>query len=146
MFHPYYVWSFYKSFYLYFFILRRGYIRVRFLYLFTGTLDDNTSRPYISRFKIWTNTGNSTLQQCYGKYVRDICIFGISDLPKLKNRTELFANKFNVDFEPLAYDCMEQNYFRKVQEEERGRGRGRNRFNVSFYTSLAFVKHQIEAQ
>ena len=35
------------------------------------------------------------------------CVFGVGDLPLLVRRRELFANKFHVDKEPLAYDCLE---------------------------------------
>ena len=41
--------------------------------------------------------------------MREICIFGVGDLPWLYQRPELFVNKFYADeLEPLAYDCMEE--------------------------------------
>ena len=41
--------------------------------------------------------------------MREICIFGVGDLPWLYQRPELFVNKFYADeHEPLAYDCMEE--------------------------------------
>ena len=46
-------------------------------------------------------------QICLGKWRHGVCVFGISDLPVLIRREALFANKFLLDFEPLAYECME---------------------------------------
>ena len=46
---------------------------------------------------------------CQGRWVREICIFGVGDLPWLYRRPELFVNKFHADDgEPLAYDCLEE--------------------------------------
>jgi hypothetical protein len=45
---------------------------------------------------------------CRGKYVNDICVFGLGDLNKLVSERELFANKFYHDYQPLALQCMEE--------------------------------------
>ncbi|XP_061197688.1 beta-1,3-galactosyl-O-glycosyl-glycoprotein beta-1,6-N-acetylglucosaminyltransferase 3-like [Saccostrea echinata] len=50
---------------------------------------------------------------CHGKYVRDVCVFGIGDLNKLVSEKELFANKFYHDYQPLALQCMEEWYLNK---------------------------------
>jgi hypothetical protein len=34
-------------------------------------------------------------------------VFGVGDLPALVRRRELFVNKFDVHFDPLALDCLE---------------------------------------
>ncbi|XP_059097770.1 beta-1,3-galactosyl-O-glycosyl-glycoprotein beta-1,6-N-acetylglucosaminyltransferase 4-like [Tigriopus californicus] len=40
---------------------------------------------------------------CKGKNVREICNFGLEDLPRLhQNEYCLFANKFNLDVDPIA--------------------------------------------
>jgi len=47
---------------------------------------------------------------CHGKKVRNICIFGIKDLPYLyqARQSRLFANKFYIEYEPLALDCLDE--------------------------------------
>ncbi|XP_062602549.1 beta-1,3-galactosyl-O-glycosyl-glycoprotein beta-1,6-N-acetylglucosaminyltransferase 3-like isoform X2 [Saccostrea cucullata] len=52
-------------------------------------------------------------EDCHGKYVRDVCVFGIGDLNKLVSEKELFANKFYHDYQPLALQCMEEWYLNK---------------------------------
>ncbi|CAF3296693.1 unnamed protein product [Rotaria socialis] len=47
-------------------------------------------------------------QNCYGRIIRGICVFGIFDLPNLLNRHELFANKFHLNADPIAYQCLEE--------------------------------------
>lgn len=67
-----------------------------------------------------------------GHIVRDICIFGVQDLPDLFERKEFFANKFHLDFEPAALDCLESwlkfKTFCPVH------------LDLSFYGKLEFVK------
>ena len=40
--------------------------------------------------------------------VHSICIFSTADLPTLFNRHELFANKFHLNDDPIAYQCLEE--------------------------------------
>ena len=47
-------------------------------------------------------------QHCYGQVQRGVCVFGVGDLPALLNRYELFANKFQLKTDPIAYQCQEQ--------------------------------------
>ncbi|CAF1466413.1 unnamed protein product [Rotaria sp. Silwood1] len=47
-------------------------------------------------------------QNCYGRIIRGICVFGMFDLPILLNRHELFANKFHLNADPIAYQCLEE--------------------------------------
>ena len=56
-----------------------------------------------SRFIIW---GDSF--KCNGKYQRGVCIFSFGDLSLLITRHEFFANKFLLDYNPIAYQCMEE--------------------------------------
>jgi hypothetical protein len=60
-----------------------------------------SDKPFLSVYAIWNKT------ECRGKMVRQICVFGVGDLPTLVSRPELFANKFYSDYEPLALDCLE---------------------------------------
>ncbi|XP_077979467.1 N-acetyllactosaminide beta-1,6-N-acetylglucosaminyl-transferase-like [Glandiceps talaboti] len=57
----------------------------------------------ISRAKIWNN-----VEICNGKTVRGVCVFGTGDLPWLVRQPHLFANKFNIDFDPLPTYCLEK--------------------------------------
>jgi len=47
-------------------------------------------------------------QNCYGRRIHGICVFGIVDLPTLSNQHELFANKFRLNTDPIAYQCLEE--------------------------------------
>lgn len=49
-----------------------------------------------------------------GHYVRDICIYGVEDLPWIVNRNSMFANKFESNTFPEALDCLEQWHRNKV--------------------------------
>ena len=49
--------------------------------------------------------------------MRQICHFGVGDLPLLASRDELFANKFDYDYQPLAYDCMEELLYNRTKLE-----------------------------
>ncbi|KAM3877541.1 beta-1,3-galactosyl-O-glycosyl-glycoprotein beta-1,6-N-acetylglucosaminyltransferase 7 [Diretmus argenteus] len=51
---------------------------------------------------------------CKGRYVRDICIYGVEDLPWIINRNSMFANKFESNTFPEALDCLEQWHRDKV--------------------------------
>ncbi|XP_075997047.1 putative beta-1,3-galactosyl-O-glycosyl-glycoprotein beta-1,6-N-acetylglucosaminyltransferase 7 [Genypterus blacodes] len=45
---------------------------------------------------------------CKGHYVRDICVYGMDDLPWIINSNSMFANKFESATFPEALDCLEQ--------------------------------------
>ena len=77
---------------------------------------------------------------CAGKTVRGICIFGVGDLKELGGRPEMFVNKFNADFEPLAYDCMEERLHNRTRQEVIS---GDVELNETFYAELAFVKSHV---
>ena len=67
----------------------------------------NTTARYI----IWGGENIS----CYGKYQRGICIFSVKDLSRLVNRHEIFANKFYLNYNPIAYQCMEEWIMKKIK-------------------------------
>jgi len=93
---------------------------------------------FITRYKNWFGNGPDSYP-CAGKYVRGICIFGVGDLPDLSSRPHLFANKFNVNFEPLAYDCLEELLHNRTRLELNGL----DLFNVSIYDDLSFIKNHL---
>lgn len=63
----------------------------------------------------------------------------MGDLYRLTHSPQLFANKFSFDFMPLAYDCMEDWYFGKVDQENKGIS---SVLNVSMYEDADFVRKQ----
>jgi len=42
------------------------------------------------------------LARCYGKFVKESCVFGVDDMPNLIRRPELVAHKMYMDFEPAG--------------------------------------------
>lgn len=98
---------------------------------------DPIKKPFLARFKNWGTWPFN--YPCAGQRVRMICIFSIGDLPLLKERKEMFANKFYWDYHPLAYDCMEELHFNRTRDEVIGK---RN-FDTAYYENLAFVKNHI---
>ncbi|XP_040889630.1 beta-1,3-galactosyl-O-glycosyl-glycoprotein beta-1,6-N-acetylglucosaminyltransferase 7 [Toxotes jaculatrix] len=62
----------------------------------------------------WKDQEGRTHNGCKGRYVRDICIYGIGDLPWIINRNSMFANKFERNTFPEALDCLEQWHRNKV--------------------------------
>ena len=88
-------------------------------------------KKFLTRYKVWENVENV----CSGKWFRFICNFGVGDLKGLTTARELFANKFRYEFDPLAFNCMEQWYFNRSQQ-----GVGTD-FNLTFYLNQPWVKH-----
>ncbi|KAM9408828.1 beta-1,3-galactosyl-O-glycosyl-glycoprotein beta-1,6-N-acetylglucosaminyltransferase 7 isoform 2-T2 [Pholidichthys leucotaenia] len=62
----------------------------------------------------WRDQEGSAHNGCKGRYVRDICIYGIEDLPWIINKGSMFANKFETSTFPEALDCLEQWHRNKV--------------------------------
>ncbi|XP_061640311.1 beta-1,3-galactosyl-O-glycosyl-glycoprotein beta-1,6-N-acetylglucosaminyltransferase 7 isoform X2 [Phyllopteryx taeniolatus] len=56
----------------------------------------------------WAEHEGKVHNGCKGRYVRQICIYGIKDLPWLIEKNSMFANKFENHFLPEALDCLEQ--------------------------------------
>ncbi|XP_053277813.1 beta-1,3-galactosyl-O-glycosyl-glycoprotein beta-1,6-N-acetylglucosaminyltransferase [Pleuronectes platessa] len=50
--------------------------------------------------------------ECHGSHVRSICVNGAGDLQWMLKQHHLFANKFDIDTEPVAVYCLEK-YLRK---------------------------------
>ncbi|KAI0233903.1 Beta-1,3-galactosyl-O-glycosyl-glycoprotein beta-1,6-N-acetylglucosaminyltransferase [Lamellibrachia satsuma] len=99
------------------------------------------TKPFTARGTIWSSFADQidwswNHWDCRGKWVRQICIFGVGDLPWLYDRPELFANKFHSDFEYIVYDCIEDLIFNRTRD-------GHNRrFNGSYYERLPFVRNK----
>lgn len=116
---------------------------MKFFFLYwTGTLLFQ-QKPYMARFikwRYWYQQGYpGKMYKCYGKWVRNVCVFGIGDLHDLTHAPQLFVNKFHLDFHPLALDCMEELHFRKMRQEVLGL----RKLKSTFYANLDFVKNHI---
>ncbi|XP_070560046.1 beta-1,3-galactosyl-O-glycosyl-glycoprotein beta-1,6-N-acetylglucosaminyltransferase-like [Ptychodera flava] len=86
----------------------------------------------VTREKLWRKRSNSGEIECYGVYVRDICIFTVRDLPRIVHQPQLFANKFHIDFDALAIDCLE--------EILRDRTENPTNIDLSFAANMQHVK------
>jgi len=76
----------------------------------------------------WSLSKNST---CAGKYVRWVCVLGVGDLGELLTRPEFFVNKFDLEYQPIAFECAERWLQHRVHCP--------HKFDVEFYRRLSFV-------
>ena len=72
--------------------------------------------------------------ECRGKLVRSVCVLGSGDLPWLRSRPELIANKFDISFDPVAIDCLKEVYRNNTKHETT------HLLNWYFYRNLPHVK------
>ncbi|XP_013410416.1 beta-1,3-galactosyl-O-glycosyl-glycoprotein beta-1,6-N-acetylglucosaminyltransferase 4 [Lingula anatina] len=93
--------------------------------------------PFLARYKLWRYERDSW--RCGGYWQRSICVYGLSDLRHLISRKEFFANKFELDYEYVAFDCMEE-YIFNLAREHRYRPQ---KINISYYENLPFYKNVI---
>ncbi|CAH8473820.1 Beta-1,3-galactosyl-O-glycosyl-glycoprotein beta-1,6-N-acetylglucosaminyltransferase [Schistosoma haematobium] len=92
--------------------------------------NNNSSSPFIARYVIWG------MEKCVSQYTRrSVCIIGKAHLPFIPSRMEFFVNKFQEDFQPIAYDCIEYYIMNKVIKEMQTKQLDPN-FNVTFYSRL----------
>ena len=103
--------------------------------------EDPETKTYTMRASIWspfTDEVDWSWQpwRCQGKWVRQICIFGVGDLPWLYRRPELFVNKFHADFEWLNYDCVEELVWNRTVDFKT------EPFDKSYYLNLPFVSNK----
>lgn len=56
--------------------------------------------------------------ECHGSHVREVCVYGAGDLQWMLEQHHLFANKFDIDSDPIAVYCLEK-YLRKKALAER---------------------------
>ena len=64
--------------------------------------------------------------------MRGVCIFGVEDLTELVSKKELFVNKFYIDYQLLALDCLEEYIYNKSCSSVP--------FETFYYQNLPFVK------
>jgi len=90
-------------------------------------LGDADKKEFMAVYVKW----KSTTDRCAGKYVHYICILGVGDLRDLLPRREFFVNKFDIEYEPLAFECAERWLQHRV--------RCPAKTDVEFYQNLSFV-------
>ena len=86
------------------------------------------------RAKHWIGLYGDRL--CHGKEQRGICVYGVGDLPWLNTRHELFANKFQLTYEYLALDCLEERHRNRTITRQIA-----DDFDERFFRSLPTVKY-----
>ena len=101
-------------------------MRGRYIRIVGSSLDLQTP----IRYKMWEFGGGV----CAGKYVRQVCIISTGDLWRLKQSTALFVNKFNADYSPLAYSCVEQWMQQKVDDD---------RFGITTLDMKPYFEHEL---
>ena len=94
---------------------------------------DPVDNPFITRFKNWGTWPFD--YPCAGQRIRMVCVFGMGDLPLLASRPELFTNKFYLDYQQFALDCMEELHYNRTRQELQGV----LSFDTRYYTGLKFV-------
>lgn len=56
---------------------------------------------------------------CQGNHVRAVCVYGAGDLQWMLEQHHLFANKFDIDTDPIAVYCLEKYLRQKALAELR---------------------------
>ena len=97
-------------------------------------LQDGT---FISRAVKWRKTSD---ENCHGRFVRNVCIYGLGDLPWLLRHENIVANKFYESYQPEALNCLENIMYQVLMSRE---GSQPN-FNISFYKTLPHFKPRHE--
>lgn len=64
-------------------------------------------KPYFGRYIGWNNALHHSRCKA-GLYIHNICVFSIQDFPSIIERKEIIANKFDIEYDPIAYRCMEE--------------------------------------
>lgn len=75
----------------------------------------------IARFVKWQYfegdvSNGAPYPPCAGVHVRSVCIFGAGDLSWMLRQHHLFANKFDMDVDPYAIQCLDEHLRRKALE------------------------------
>ncbi|XP_035808958.2 beta-1,3-galactosyl-O-glycosyl-glycoprotein beta-1,6-N-acetylglucosaminyltransferase-like [Amphiprion ocellaris] len=60
---------------------------------------------------------DAVYSECHGNHVREICVYGAGDLRWIIAQHHLFANKFDIDTDPIAIYCLEKYLRQKVLAE-----------------------------
>lgn len=109
---------------------------------------NNLRYGYFHRYKQWMaglEPAHGTFDRatgCGGRWYY-LCLFGVADLPRLTNARRvvaLFVNKLYWDFQPHAYDCLEQWHANRTLDEIRG---AQLDMNFAYYKSIDSVRNHV---
>ncbi|XP_046724470.1 beta-1,3-galactosyl-O-glycosyl-glycoprotein beta-1,6-N-acetylglucosaminyltransferase 4 [Silurus meridionalis] len=70
-----------------------------------------------TRLVKWQYLEGSLYPACTGVHVRSVCIYGAAELRWLLNDGHWFANKFDLQVDPVVIECLEWNLTRKQETE-----------------------------
>ena len=101
--------------------------------LFPGRPDQ---KGYLSRYINWQYSNSKV--KCHGLVVRHVCIFSALDLPTLGSSIHLAANKFDLNFDPVAYACMEERVLNYTRDK--------TMINMKPFQNLYWVHHDYTKQ
>ena len=92
-------------------------------------LGSPNSKEFMAVYAAWQGH-----DPCHGRWQRWSCVFGIQDLPLLTTRRELFVNKLEEHYQPLALECLEQwHYYKRHCSFE---------VDLEYYKNLSFVQQK----
>ncbi|XP_051807021.1 beta-1,3-galactosyl-O-glycosyl-glycoprotein beta-1,6-N-acetylglucosaminyltransferase-like [Acanthochromis polyacanthus] len=60
---------------------------------------------------------NAVYSECNGNHVREVCVYGAGDLQWMIAQPHLFANKFDINTDPIAIYCLEKYLRQKALAE-----------------------------
>ncbi|CAF0984911.1 unnamed protein product [Brachionus calyciflorus] len=80
-------------------------------------------------------TGWYPKYECKGRMRHGMCVFGIRDLPHLIKKPHFLANKFMLNVDPIAYQCMEEWF---VEKEIRN-----PRLNLNYFCNFIKAKSNL---
>uniref|UniRef100_A0A3Q1GDH0 Uncharacterized protein n=1 Tax=Acanthochromis polyacanthus TaxID=80966 RepID=A0A3Q1GDH0_9TELE len=60
---------------------------------------------------------NAVYSKCHGNHVRGVCVYGVGDLQGIIAQHHLFANKFDINTDPIAIYCLEKYLRQKALAE-----------------------------
>ena len=100
-----------------------------------GYKNPANTKLWVASYSAWPDE-----DLCYGRVIRNTspCVFGVKDVPQLVKREEFFANKFFMDYQPMAQLCL--------SEFIQTRARCQTGFDTTFYKKLTFVKNKYLVQ
>ncbi|XP_040209642.1 N-acetyllactosaminide beta-1,6-N-acetylglucosaminyl-transferase-like [Rana temporaria] len=81
---------------------------------FPGSMPDAKWEGNLRAIK-WSD--DSAHGGCHGRYVRQVCVYGIGDLEWLFNSTSLFANKLELTSYPPTLECLDVRLRRRALDE-----------------------------
>ena len=81
------------------------------------TVNSSSHQTFLTRAVLW-DTSDDANHTCQGALVHDICVFGYGDLKWLASRQQMLANKFNINDDPIVYECLEQALQERVRNPD----------------------------